>query len=155
MKLILFFLFALSVGTIFAQPDIKGGEYFIGVVDPGNSNGSPFTVIDGAWDEAIESIIASAQTVPNTTSPILINIRLKDNSNNWGPLFKKTLFINGGISNTRSVDITYAEYFFGVFDPGEGQGTPIIAFDGAFDDAIESVIRTNATWTITLSLIHI
>ena len=93
MKNILFFLFTLSVGFIFAQPDIKGGEYFIGVIDPGNGNGTQFTVIDGAWDEAIESIIASAQTVPNTTSPILINIRLKDNSNNWGPLFKKTLFI--------------------------------------------------------------
>ncbi len=149
MKHILFFLFALSVGTNFAQPDIKGGEYFFGVVDPGNGNGTTFTVVDGAWDEAVESIIASAQTVPNTTSPILINIRLKDNSNNWGPLFKKTLFINGGISSTRSVDITYAEYFFGVFDPGEGQGTPIIAFDGAFDDAVESVLRTNATWTVT------
>jgi hypothetical protein len=132
-----------------AQPDIKGGEYFLGTIDPGNGNGIAFTVIDGAWDEAVESIIASAQIIPNTSSPILINVRLKDNLNNWGPLFKKTLFINGGISSTRSVDISYAEYFFGVFDPGEGQGTPIIAFDGAFDGAVESVLRTNATWTVS------
>jgi hypothetical protein len=144
------FILALTVSSFsIAQPDVKGGEYFIGAVDPGNGNGIAFTVTDGAWDEAVESIIASAQTIPNTSSPILINVRLKDNSNNWGPLFKKTLFINGGISSTRSVDISYAEYFFGVFDPGEGQGTPIIAFDGAFDDAVESVLRTNATWTVT------
>ena len=151
MKQIIFFILLFSLGEIFAQPDIKGGEYFYGLLDPGNGNGTPFGVVDGAWDEAVESIVASAQIVPNTTSTILINIRLKDNSNNWGPLFKKTLFINGGISSIRSIDISFAEYFFGVFDPGEGQGIPIIAFDGAFDDAVESVLRTNATWTITNS----
>jgi hypothetical protein len=148
MKYFLYSIFAFSFYIVSAQPDIKSGEYFIGSFDPGSGNGISFSVEDGAWDEAVESIIAAAQTIPNTTSPILINMRLKDNFNNWGPLFKKTIFINGGVSNTRSVDITYAEYFFGVFDPGQGQGTPIIAFDGAFDDAVESVLRTNATWTI-------
>ncbi|MDB4324281.1 T9SS type A sorting domain-containing protein [Crocinitomicaceae bacterium] len=149
MKQFLFILALAACSYTFAQPDIKGGEYFLGTIDPGNGNGTAFSVTDGAWDEVVESIVASAQTIPNTTSPILINVRLKDNSNNWGALFKKTLFINGGISNTRSVDISDAEYFFGVFDPGEGQGTPIIAFDGAFGDAVETVLRTNATWTVT------
>jgi hypothetical protein len=151
MKQILSFLFLFGLRIFFAQPDIKGGEYFFGAVDPGNGSGTAFTVVDGAWDEAVESIIASAQPIPNLNSPVLVNIRLKDNSNNWGPLFKKTIFINSGSLSTRSVDITYAEYFFGVFDPGQGQGTPIIAFDGALDDAVESVLRTNATWTVTTS----
>ena len=134
--------------SIFAQPDIKAGEYFLGTIDPGNGKGTSISVVDGAWDEVVENIIATAQTITSTTSPTLINIRLKDNSNNWGPLFKKTLFFNAS-TNSRSVDISAAEYFIGFFDPGQGQGTPIIAFDGAMDDAVETVLRTSATWTVT------
>jgi hypothetical protein len=43
--------------------------------------------------------------------------------------------------------VTYAEYYIGFFDPGEGSGTPIIAMDGAWGEAIETALRTNATWT--------
>ena len=132
-----------------AQPNIKAAEYFLGVLDPGNGNGVAFTVVDGAWDDVIESITSSVQANSNGISPTLINIRLKDDSNLWGPVFRKTIFHNSGLLPNRDFRVFYAEYFFGLFDPGEGQGTPILAFDGAFDEAIESVLRTDATWTVT------
>ncbi len=139
----------MSVVVAYAQPEIKGGEYFIGSTDPGSGNGIAFTVVDGAWDELVESIVAASQTITSSSSPFLINIRLKYNSNNWGPLFKKTLFFNPVQASSRPVIITYAEYFFGIFDPGEGNGTPIVAFDGAFDEAVETLFRTKATWTVS------
>lgn len=148
MRKYILFLLILFSSTVLAQPDIKTGEYYVGLIDPGAGNGIAFSAVDGAWDEVVECIIASAQTIMSSSSPVLINIRLKDNYNNWGPLFKKTLFFSVANTTSRSVDISYAEYFFGVFDPGEGQGTPILAFDGAFDDAVEAVLRTNATWTM-------
>tara|TARA_Y100000589_G_scaffold272202_1_gene265221 strand:- start:690 stop:3509 length:2820 start_codon:yes stop_codon:yes gene_type:complete len=149
MKRILFFSALIFTAVLSAQPDIKGGEYFLGLTDPGNGNGIAFTVTDGNWDEVVEDIILNAQSIPNTGSPVLINLRLKDDLSNWGPLFKKTLFMDAGVSNSRSVAISNAEYFFGVFDPGEGKGIPIVAFDGAFEEAVETVLRTKATWTLT------
>ena len=148
MKRLLFLFLASFPLALLAQTNIKGGEYFWGTTDPGAGAGAAFTVVDGNWNEVVEDMIATAQTVPNISSPNLLNIRVKDVNNNWGPLFKKTIFINGGVSNTRYVNITYAEYFFGVFDPGEGMGTPILAFDGAFDEAVETVFRNSATWTV-------
>ncbi len=147
MKRFLFLFFVSFPLALFAQPNIKGGEYFWGTLDPGAGSGTAFTVADGAWNETVEAMIASAQSVPNISSPNLLNIRIKDVNNNLGPLFKKAVFIGGGVSNTRSVNITYAEYFFGVFDPGAGSGTPLLAFDGAFDDAVESVFKNAATVT--------
>ena len=146
MKGILIFLFLISSVKLFAQPDIKGGEYFIGSIDPGNGNGTPFTVADGAWNEVVENIIASAQSIPFGSPLTTINIRLKDNLNNWGTLFKKTIFLNSGSASARSINITQSEYFFGVFDPGQGSATPIIAFDGAFGEAVETVLKSQATW---------
>jgi hypothetical protein len=145
MKRFLFLFFVSFPLALFAQPNIKGGEYFWGTIDPGAGAGTAFTVTDGAWNETVEAMIASAQSVPNISSPNLLNIRIKDVNNNWGPLFKKAVFIGGGVSNTRSVNITTAEYFFGVIDPGAGSGTPLLAFDGAFDDAIESIFKSEVT----------
>ena len=40
------------------------------------------------------------------------------------------------------------EYYFGNFDPGEGNGTQIVAFDEALDSAVEEVFRNQATWDV-------
>jgi len=143
MRSILLFIFVALSCIGFSQPDIKAGEYFIGSIDPGNGNGTQFSVQDGAWNEAVEAIIANAQLITSSNSPVIINLRIKDDSNNWGPLFKKTLFISTVNSNVNNVSVTYGEFFLGNFDPGAGQGTPILAFDGAFDEAIESVLSSN------------
>ena len=57
MKRILFFSALIFTSVLSAQPDIKGGECFLGLTDPGNGNGIAFTVTDGNWDEVVEDII--------------------------------------------------------------------------------------------------
>jgi len=41
-----------------------------------------------------------------------------------------------------SQQIAQAEYFWGTADPGNGNGTPLAAQDGAFSDAVEAVIAS-------------
>ncbi|MFN5372482.1 MAG: T9SS type A sorting domain-containing protein [Bacteroidia bacterium] len=52
---------------------------------------------------------------------------------------------SGGANGT-GLNITGAEYFFGTFDPGQGNGTAIFANDNNFDNGIENLFRSQATW---------
>ena len=142
------FLLAWSVALLatvcaYAQPNIKAGEYFVGTFDPGPGSGTAFSVADGAWNEAIEAIISQVQTLTPGSSPTLINIRLKDTSDNWGPLFKKVVFYQQVQTQTRSVNVSAAEFYFGNFDPGEGSGIAMPVFDNNFDEAVETVLRSS------------
>jgi hypothetical protein len=129
--------------------NITAAEYFWGTIDPGNGNGIALTAEDGAFNEAVESVIATYTNFQTTVGPVLFNIRVKDGNNQWGPTFKKVVFILPGATGSfRQVNLTKFEYFFGNFDPGEGAGTTIIAFDGALDEAVETVFRSQATWNI-------
>lgn len=129
--------------------NLTTAEYFWGIIDPGSGNGTALTAQDGVFDEALESIIATYTNTQTALGPILFNVRVKDSNNKWGPTFKKVIF---NLSNTtvpfRQVVLTKFEYFFGNFDPGEGAGTTIIAFDGALDEAVETVFRSQATWDV-------
>jgi hypothetical protein len=104
---------------------------------------------DGNMDELLESILSSAQSLPNGNGPQLINLRVKDVNGQWGPLFRKTIFLNNIITNTQNLFLSNAEFYFGIFDPGEGNGTPILTTDGNFDEILEDIIRTQATWSVT------
>lgn len=145
--IVLFFSFISLVTQ--GQPDIKSGEYFLSTNDPGEGKGVMFEVEDASWDELVETIILKNELLLNSSSPFLLNIRLKDNNGKWGPLFKKVLFYNPGEAITRQIKITNAEFFFGTFDPGEGNGTPIVSFDGELNEAIETILRTSATWEMS------
>ena len=93
------------------------------------------------------SIITTFINSQTTIGPLLFNIRVKDVNNQWGPTFKKVVFILPSATGSfRQVNLTKFEYFFGNFDPGEGLGTTIIAFDGALDEAVETVFRSQVTW---------
>lgn len=145
-KFILLFLLASS--CIYAQQKITAAEYFWGNIDPGNGNGTILSAEDGAFNERVESVIANYVNTQTNIGPVLFNIRVKDGSNLWGPTFKKVMFVLPNTSNSRQIKLTKFEYFFGNFDPGEGSGTTIIAFDGVLDEAVETVFRTQATWDI-------
>jgi len=145
-KLILLFLLVSS--CIYAQQKITAAEYFWGTIDPGNGNGTILIAEDGVFNERVESIIANYVNTQTNIGPVLFNIRVKDGSNLWGPIFKKVMFVLPNTSNSRQIKLTKFEYFFGNFDPGEGSGTTIVAFDGALDEAVETVFRTQATWDI-------
>ena len=141
--LLAFFYIQIAVAQ---NPVITAAEYFWGTTDPGYGNGTALTAEDTQFNERVESIVASHISTFTTPGPILFNIRVKDGSNQWGPTFKKVVFVNDNTFTTRQIKLTKFEYFFGNFDPGEGNGTPIVAFDGALDEAVETVFRSQATW---------
>jgi hypothetical protein len=140
-------IFFVSIQAVLAQnPVVTSAEYFWGTTDPGLGNGTALTSEDTQFNERVESIIASQVNSFTTQGLMLFNIRVKDGNNQWGPTFKKAVFINDNTFTTRQIKLTKFEYFFGNFDPGEGNGTPIVAFDGALDEAVETVFRNQATW---------
>ncbi len=148
MKKILYIFLIVSC-SVLAQPKITASEYFWGTNDPGTGNGVSLSVEDGVFDEVVESVITTFINSQTTIGPLLFNIRVKDVNNQWGPTFKKVVFILPSATGSfRQVNLTKFEYFFGNFDPGEGLGTTIIAFDGELDEAVETVFRSQVTWDV-------
>ncbi|MBK7762568.1 MAG: hypothetical protein IPI46_04255 [Bacteroidetes bacterium] len=132
--------------------NVSLAEYFIGMTDPGAGNANTLLVFDGAYDEALETLFADSVILNATSGSFLLNVRAKDAYNHWGPLFKKAMvFTPTTFGVSRNIHITAGEYFFGLTDPGEGNGTSILAFDGNYDEAIETLYRSALTWTITSS----
>lgn len=135
-KSILLFCFVLFLSHYtWAQRYIAQAEYFIDT-DPGQGNGIAVQAVDGNLDNAIEVLFKngiSAGSVGFHT----FNIRVKDDQNNWGPVFK-TVFYTSAPLFVRNMHVTQAEMFWDT-DPGQGNGTALLAFDGNFNDAIETI----------------
>ena len=74
-----------------------------------------------------------------------MNIRVKDeNGSQWGPVYtKRAVYLQEPL---RDIKISSAEFFWDT-DPGEGSATPLLAFDGNYNDAIERLIKSNVTPT--------
>jgi hypothetical protein len=145
-QFIILFLFSQFIWA--QQYNVTEAEYFWGQTDPGFGQGVALNAEDGTFNSAVEEVIANYNVTQSVYGPTLFNIRVKDANDNWGPTFKKVVFI-GGVTNTpQQVTLTAFEYYFGNFDPGEGNGTPIVAFDGALDSAVEEVFRNQATWDV-------
>jgi hypothetical protein len=145
-QFIILFLFSQFIWS--QQYNISEAEYFWGQTDPGFGQGVALNAVDGTFNSAVEEVIANYNVTQTVYGSTLFNIRVKDADGNWGPTFKKVVFI-GGVTNTpQEITITAFEYYFGNFDPGEGIGTPIVAFDGALDSAVEEVFRNQATWDV-------
>ncbi|MFN7014249.1 MAG: hypothetical protein ACK4ON_08280, partial [Bacteroidia bacterium] len=104
--------------------------------DPGQGNGTALLAFDGNFNDAIEAVTGNISSLPSTGLHVL-NIRVKDEQNNWGPTFKTVVEIANNFV-VRNIHVTQAELFFDT-DPGQGNGTPLIAFDGNFNDAIEAI----------------
>ena len=68
----------------------------------------------------------------------------KDEDGNWGNTFSKAIMANPSLS-TRDITIQAAEYFWDT-DPGQGAGTSLVAFDGNFNQAIETAFGTIANF---------
>ena len=78
----------------FTPQDLKvtAAEYFFGTTDPGQGSGTTMLVMDSNYNEAIESVLKSNLNLDSGFN--LLNIRVKDLNNTWGPLFKKTIYLN-------------------------------------------------------------
>ena len=158
---------AFDDGTCeFSSPEIKMSacECFLGD-DPGLGNGVSFDASDTEWDESFERVLNNIVS-PDLDGAVIFSARCQDNGGVWGALFSKVIFGNGGISSEPDstdqgggdgepvVDgsiivlptLIKGEYFFGVFDPGEGQGAPIASLDGNWDESMERMIREQLTW---------
>jgi hypothetical protein len=108
--------------------------------DPGQGNATAMIAFDGAFDAAMETVVKSGITLP-AVGIHSMNIRVRDAENHWGPVFTKLVDITPNLVTTRLIKITAGECFWDT-DPGQGNGTTLLAYDGAFDEAIESVTKS-------------
>lgn len=121
---------------------ITQAEYFWDT-DPGLGNGLGLTVLDGNFNQSLETVISSSASLP-TPGNHVFHIRIKDNSGNWSPVFRRAFKVLDNNLSNLGVKITLAEYFWDT-DPGEGNGFPLLAFDGNFTQAFETVSTNSGT----------
>lgn len=138
-NLILSILLAALANLSVNAQQVSDAEYFWGA-DPGAGNGSPMFAFDGNFDNAVETIVNNAIDVPGEGAHTL-SIRALDDEGNWGPLFTVVVNVSPPLSAVREIKVTAAEYFFNE-DPGEGNGTPMLAFDGDFNNAVETIVNS-------------
>lgn len=129
-----------SINTLRAIK-VTAAEYFWDS-DPGAGNATPMVAFDGAFDESIEEVLKNNVSIPVAVGDHVFNVRVKDAANNWSSTFKTVIEIQANISTIRNIKVTAAEYFWDA-DPGTGNATPMIAFDGAFNQSIEEVLKNN------------
>lgn len=132
---------------------IRQAEYFWDN-DPGAGNGMSLLVFDGNFNQALESVTTNNATLPEVGNHI-IGIRVKADDGIWGPAFRKTFRVSVNNNSNNSVKLVQAEYFWNT-DPGAGNGTPMLAFDGNFNQAIETILASNAPFPAAgLNLLNI
>ena len=120
---------------------ISDGEYFIDT-DPGEGDGIALQAEDGAFDSGTEvAVINDVETSGLSVGSHVVNVRFKDSNGKWGDVKQETLTVNADSSETE-INIIAAEYFIDT-DPGEGNGTPMSAEDGAFDSGTEELSVDN------------
>ncbi len=121
--------------------NVTQGEYFWDT-DPGSGNGTPLLATDGAFDEALEDLFQNGINVSALSlGAHSFNVRIKGQDSNWSSVFKQTIYLEGPLTTiTRTINVTQGEYFWDT-DPGTGNGTPLFATDGAFDEALEDLFR--------------
>ncbi|CAN5344670.1 hypothetical protein BH09BAC1_BH09BAC1_09440 [soil metagenome] len=135
----------------FAQPlqaqqhQVTQAEYFWDT-DPGQGNGTLMLATDGAFDNALEAVLKSTASLP-TPGVHRIGIRVKAGNGVWGPVFTQVIKVESTTTATRNIAITTAEYFWDT-DPGQGNGTMLLAFDGNFNQALETAIGAVAAPTV-------
>lgn len=142
-------LVALLLSLSGQAQGVLSAEYFWDS-DPGQGNGTAMQAADASFGDAIEEIIAfDSELLP--VGPHTFNIRVRDINMNWGPVFSVVVNIEPSIVTVRDIQITAGESFWDN-DPGAGNGTAFVAFDGNIDAAIERMV--NAALTVPDVGIH-
>ncbi len=119
---------------------VQSAEYFWDT-DPGTGNGIALTAVDGSFNEAIEEALASVSSLPSLGSHVFA-VRFKDGDNTWGPVFRTTVQVLPNITTIRAISVDEAEVFWDT-DPGTGNATAMAAFDGNFNAAIETIVKSS------------
>ena len=133
---IIFLCLLFLINSTAVAGQLVAAEYFVDT-DPGAGMGTPIaTTADGGFDTSTESVTINLSGASYSEGQHKIYVRFKDADGNWGPA-------KGQIFQVREdADFTYAlskgEYYIDT-DPGEGNGQPLTAEDGTFDEALETV----------------
>ena len=122
--------------------------------DPGAGNGIAMQALDGGFGQAVEAILLETSALP-AVGPHTLGIRVRDANSNWGPTFTTVVVVDLAIANAPDIEVTHAEYFWDN-DPGAGNGTAMLAFDGNYNDALEAIMLETATLpAVGIHLLHI
>lgn len=114
-------------------------EYFWDA-DPGQGNGQLMMSLDGLIDETVEAVFESTVTTPSQPGPHTFHVRVRDDDGTWSALFQTVVHVSaGGFVEPRSMAVVMAEYFWDA-DPGEGNGTAMMAAKGSLDETLEAVL---------------
>ena len=119
------------------QVRLQASEYFWDV-DPGQGNGIALLAFDGDFNSAFEHVSA-ASTAP-AAGLHKLGVRARGADGGWGAVFSTII----DVVALRQVRIMAGEYFWDT-DPGAGNGSPLLAFDGNFTNAFEQVSATVST----------
>jgi hypothetical protein len=125
-----------------AQLGVVQAEYFWDT-DPGAGNGTAMTASDGAFGSTLEAIMAQTSALPSLGAHTF-NVRVKDEDGAWGPVFTTVIDIFPASVPSQAINVQAAEYFWDT-DPGAGNGSTMVAFDGNFSDAIEVIALSTST----------
>ena len=125
------------VAVCAAQVTISQAEYFWDT-DPGIGLGTAVSATDGTFNSVFEELTKTGIATPGTGLH-KFNIRIKDSAGMWGSTFTTVIQVNAVA--TPYISITQAEYFWDT-DPGEGNGTAVLATDGNFNDVFEQLTKT-------------
>ena len=113
--------------------------------DPGEGNANIMLAFDGNFNQALETVLQSNAVLPSNGNHV-IGIRVKTSNNNWSPVFRKAFRLSDNNNSNNLVKITQAEYYWDN-DPGQDNGNPMLAFDGNFNQALETIVQSNANLT--------
>ena len=145
-----------QVVNIQGTPTITGhlinlttAEYFWDI-DPGQGNGTALLAFDGNFDQALETAFTNAPATFPSNGVHTLNIRVLGQDGTWSPVFAQVINIQSTPQATgHQINITAGEYFWDT-DPGQGNGTALLAFDGNFDAAWEVVGDSLPTFSLSL-----
>lgn len=135
-RFILLFLPVLLCMQLAAQTGLLSTEYFWDA-DPGQGNGSVLVAVDGSYGQALETVLAVTAALP-TPGEHTFSIRAKDEDGHWGPIFRTLIQVLPGAVSFPDIQVSEGEYFWDT-DPGEGNGSPLLALDGNYNDALEAI----------------
>lgn len=133
---------SLLCSTTLVGQGVTAAEYFWDT-DPGVGNGTTLQAVDGTFGQALEAVLAETSSLP-PLGPHKLGIRVRDVNNNWGPVFTTIVVIDPSIITAPDIQVTVAEYFWDN-DPGQGNGTAMLAFDGNYNSALEAIVAVTAT----------
>ncbi len=143
--LLFIFIGGVRWSSLLAQGNnITQAEYFWDT-DPGEGNATALSAADGSFNQALEQVIATGAGLPAGIGLHKFNVRIKALNGTWSPVFSTIIEVEAAnTTSVRNILIQSAEYFWDT-DPGEGNATALIAFDGNFNQALEQATATGVT----------